>query len=297
MLNEESGETSFSVLSRCCLGDTSVTKFDHLKRSYQQIHAYIGMSRSLVADAQLDNWRTSGRVNIRKLDTERAEVVSYVRGVIRAACRNQHTMYDDSKQGYRNKRSAAGHQVTLVQTHRMLSDDSSDRIVASMVRLRQRLCGFWAHNFADVWPAAAAAPSESSSDFVSASDSSSEDQNDSDDDVMPGSHSLDSDRDDLKSGSDVDRPMDVSDHDDDESLRPRVEDSDDESDPGDDQSHGPSSKSQEQKLNPDERDGNPRGWNSWGQVHPDRIMPYHRRRRRNRGKRQCDVDFPIVNDF
>ena len=55
VFNEESGEASFSVLGRCCLGDTTVNKFDHLNRMYQDIHATMQAANFVRSDLGLSH--------------------------------------------------------------------------------------------------------------------------------------------------------------------------------------------------------------------------------------------------
>ena len=114
MFNEEAGELSFSILSRCVLGDTTKSKFDHLSDMYSLIHTF----RELDNDLRDDEEKTGPKVNWRtrvKPDSEEVTGTSgWLGQMLRKIQYNQVTEYNGEKKGFM---SLASPLSTLVGHH------------------------------------------------------------------------------------------------------------------------------------------------------------------------------------
>ena len=111
VFNEESGEASFSVLGRCCLGDTTVNKFDHLNRMYQDIHANMQAANFVKSDLGLSHWSSNGHIDATNRPDDIDAAVGHIQTVIRALAARQHLMYDGKKDGYKSKIRSVPHQI------------------------------------------------------------------------------------------------------------------------------------------------------------------------------------------
>jgi hypothetical protein len=112
MTNEEPGEITFSVLSRCCLGDTTKKKIGHVSDMYRNIHNVRSLDDELRRSVDGSN---HGRKNWRRRFPPEDETVcavrAFLKGRIRAIKANQAQKYDGNATGYINSTSAAKHQV------------------------------------------------------------------------------------------------------------------------------------------------------------------------------------------
>ena len=112
LFNEEAGELSFSVLSRCVLGDTTKHQLDHMCKMYNSIHDHQAISRDLQEDNGMrmkedTSWRHEYNSESRPV----VETLAFVRQHLRTIRQGQHTIYDGKAAGYQNATSARGHQV------------------------------------------------------------------------------------------------------------------------------------------------------------------------------------------
>lgn len=105
--NEEAGEQAFSVLSRCVLGDTQKSKFDHLNRMYTLLHRY------MAADEDCREGYMENRVTWRKsYDLDSPEVTgtkAFLEHLLRRISHNSTTIYDGTKSSFKSAASAAAH--------------------------------------------------------------------------------------------------------------------------------------------------------------------------------------------
>ena len=123
MTNEEPGEVTFSVLSRCCLGDTTKKKIGHVNDIYRNIHNVRSLDDELRKSVDGSN---HGRKNWRRRFPPGDETVCAVRAFLKARIRaikaNQAQKYDGNATGYINSTSAAKHQVPYVHATRRWMD-------------------------------------------------------------------------------------------------------------------------------------------------------------------------------
>jgi hypothetical protein len=115
MVNEELGEMTFSVLSRCVLGDTLKSQFDHLSKMYTLLPVY----REVKNDIRDDNGvatTISWRYNIDPEGEEVNAVTFFFKQLIRRLTSTVSIQtYDGSSACYKNALSAAAnmsHDVT-----------------------------------------------------------------------------------------------------------------------------------------------------------------------------------------
>lgn len=287
VFNEESGESSFSVLGRCCLGDTTVNKFEHLNRMYQDIHASLHAAKYIKKDVGLGHWSSDGHIEVSKMSDDIDAAVSYIKSVIRSLSTNQHMMYDGKKDGYRNKTRAILHLVPLDEKVVRIYDILKPKIKMEerLSKLTDRYCGFWMHNFASVWPPGY-------------------DQVDSDDLISCSSASMtQSDGSDVRGGeydglvNSDDNVMDIGDgkaNCSGEAMQDRGSLSNGEHSVDDDidaLSHVEADMLDLHRSHSSMRLSN---LPAWGEISQEHVLPDHRSSRLNRGQRAADVDFPMV---
>ena len=109
--NEETGELAFSVLSRCVLGDSSKSNFDHLNDMYALLHTYMALTDDIRDDfakhGPTKNWRKVYKPDCEELE----ETVAFMRLTIRSIKHGKYKIYDGSDQSYERKDHAQRHLV------------------------------------------------------------------------------------------------------------------------------------------------------------------------------------------
>jgi hypothetical protein len=149
--NEEAGELSFSVLSRCTLGDTVKSKFEQLSRMYSLLHVYRQINQDMADDMGLKKQR-HGNASIKKDSPEVTIVAAYFTTKI-IECRN-HAFYeyDGSKKSYQSKIYAQSRMIRNMNPKMIWQDDISAIIKKHEKYVKENMSQYWIHNFTDVFP-------------------------------------------------------------------------------------------------------------------------------------------------
>jgi hypothetical protein len=155
VINEESGEISFSVLSRCMLGDTTKKKVEHMSDMYRNIHSLRHLDSEL---RRKDNGSNHGRGSWRRKfgpeDNTAVQVKHFLVGHIRAIKARQYTMYDGSPTGYRSKTKALHHQLpfTVLTIPWMNKAQMKHSLGVQVERCSKFVGTNWGYLRAEVWP-------------------------------------------------------------------------------------------------------------------------------------------------
>ena len=102
VVNEETGEMSFSILGRCVLGDHVKSDFDHMSSMYEMLPVYNAISKDVSSDCNKKDtisWR-------HKVDVNSDEVRGtslFFRQTIRAIVLNRYKSYTGTELSYSNK--------------------------------------------------------------------------------------------------------------------------------------------------------------------------------------------------
>ena len=92
VFNEEVGETSFSILSRLVLGDTTKCSFEHIDLMYGLIHTYRANNADMTGD-QLRKTRPNKRYRLDKKQETAEAILAFMQHTIRAIKANTYRIY------------------------------------------------------------------------------------------------------------------------------------------------------------------------------------------------------------
>ena len=270
--NEDLGEITFSVLSRCVLGDNNKSNFDHLNQMYTLLPYVKQVVNSISDDTGVPNtlnWRKTIPIS----GTEVTHTGDYFKKLIQLVVAGQFRSYDGSEAGYGSLVKSREHMVPSTSNLVYMTDITNDvEILLASVKKSTTL--FYMYEFRSVWPEANQQPG----DLSDAENSDSAPQGESDMSAQPDEGDLDMQEFDGQSDSSLSSINNVSM---DPQLRndgygdaddaPEYEQSDDESD-------------SVQFVNAPDNSHLNRSWESWGTVHNENVLNVRPHARHNRGR-------------
>jgi hypothetical protein len=181
IFNEESGEISFSVLSRCVLGDSMKSDFDHMNKMYSLLPVFRDIKNDVLADNAAStslSWRH--KVNPAGEEVQRAGL--FFKGAIRQIVRGTFKSYDGSPKSFKSASEAGTRKVVSQMTEVFLNLPTIQTHVNSLLAtIKLDLNSHFVFPFKDIWPEAKVSVEEDPNDLDVAEDCGSSDtDNDSD---------------------------------------------------------------------------------------------------------------------
>jgi hypothetical protein len=129
--NEESGEISFSILSRCVLGDTMKFDFDHLNKMYRMMNVYLQCRDAVAEDSHGKTIRSRSHQSHDVNSVEVQTTIAHFKNTINKMRCGQFRWYVEGPKCYPN--STAGDKYAEEKHvdkiyHRKFKDDVKDDI-------------------------------------------------------------------------------------------------------------------------------------------------------------------------
>lgn len=155
MLNEETGEMSFSVLSRCVVGDQNAAKFEYLNKMYILIPAFVQMEDDLTGDLCKTGPKFNWRRKVKPDGEEVQAVGAFIKSMIRAASLNRLNEYDGKNKDsacYKDaiKGGASLRAVSSVTPFWM--DDVTAVLHQDLVKARHKTKTNFGSEYRAIWP-------------------------------------------------------------------------------------------------------------------------------------------------
>lgn len=268
--NENISEITFSVLSRCVLGDNHRSSFDHLDKMYKLL-PYVKQIVDCIADdtgvPNTLNWRKKIPID----STEVRLTATYFQSVIQLIQTKMFRSYDGTEQGYSQKVKAHEHMV-LSTSDLVYKHTIHDDVSVLLASLEKNVSTYFMFEFKDIWSEAKGNNNERDSDSTDLDIS----------DVGEDIHSSDLDMNEFCA-------------DDDKSLSSIGQNSGSLSDCSKSSYHTSySDNEQVEDLNDASLDGSfgggsqhhlNRSWNAWGTIHNENVLPQRPHARFGRGRR------------
>ena len=123
--NEDLGEITFSVLSRCVLGDNNKSNFDHLNQMYTLLPYVKQVVNSISDDTGVPNtlnWRKTIPIS----GTEVTHTGDYFKKLIQLVVAGQFRSYDGSEAGYGSLCKSREHMVPSTSNLVYMTDITND---------------------------------------------------------------------------------------------------------------------------------------------------------------------------
>ena len=149
-VDEELGELSFSVLSRCVLGDNQRSDFEHMKKMYELLPVYMDVKQDIEADTknqQSIGWR-------HKVDIDSDEVRStafFFKRTIRLISQGRYLSYDGTPTCFNNQTTANDH-LTREYLPLVYMNDISGICDTLINKVRNELNGNFLARYTHIWP-------------------------------------------------------------------------------------------------------------------------------------------------
>jgi hypothetical protein len=138
LFNEEAGEMSFSVLSRCVLGDTIKHKLDYMNNMYRSIHFMQEVDLELRED---NGKKFTQDINFRRVYTEESPEVrstkEFILSMIRKAIHGTLKQYDGKDAGYKSSEHSILHQINMIRTAPLWELDVFDMLDKHIDKAKQ----------------------------------------------------------------------------------------------------------------------------------------------------------------
>ena len=153
ILNEESGETTFSLLGNCVLGHTVISQFEHMNK----IYSLLPITRSIKGEVMADQHSTTSISWRHTVNVESDEVRAtgmFFKETIKQILTNKFKSYDGTNASYASRTSAAT-QLTNVFTTNVYNTRVMNDIDDIFKQIRCDLFGFFLYPFPNIWPAPA----------------------------------------------------------------------------------------------------------------------------------------------
>jgi hypothetical protein len=163
--NEESGETSFSVLSRCTLGDTTKTKFEHLDKMYRLLGVHRQMNMDVEVDIPIANFH-NGRYTFKENNPSVPAVNAFIHSRMRQIRNNVFSYYSGSRKSFQNHTTTARVDYLITTAFPVIYKDSIAAELDSLSSwLRENMLVHFIEPFVEFWPSAVRELSDHSSDI------------------------------------------------------------------------------------------------------------------------------------
>lgn len=152
IFNEEIGEITFSVLSRCVLGDTVKDNIQHMNRMFSLLPVYKAVTRDVQVDRNAMNtitWRHKIKMDCDELKT--AEV--FFKRVIRQIKNDSYYSYDGSVACYTNTINAGTHMVKAMRDKVYMNDNELNTYITGLINeITIDIQSHFVHPHRDIWP-------------------------------------------------------------------------------------------------------------------------------------------------
>jgi hypothetical protein len=162
-LNEEPGETSFSVLSRCTVGDTSKSKFDHLSTMYAALPLY----RQIAEDTRHDIGAPlikPGHSKIREDALEVKAVEAFFLQKIRELKSNTFRIYRGTERSYSCQIQAHKNMKAGGIPEEIYQDDVTGNVEGIRKFYEKNYKNHWLTDYQLEWPEAVTVNNDNSED-------------------------------------------------------------------------------------------------------------------------------------
>ena len=163
MFNEELGEISFSVLSRCVLGDNNKSDFDHMQRMYKLLPVYRELKDDMLKDTTSSE-SINYRHYIKEEDANVRVAALFFQRTIRQIVNGEYRSYNGSVESYKSAAMASQCYTTTYQPLVYKSDISSN-IQSYFNEIKASVTTHFLFNDRDIWREAHIDSSSSDSEF------------------------------------------------------------------------------------------------------------------------------------
>jgi hypothetical protein len=154
MLSEESGENSFSLLSRSVLGDNHKSDFEHMNKLFALLPVY----RNICTDLSIDIHRPlAARGCFGDISPEVRAVktlVAHIKLIIHKASHNHVTHYDGLKKTYSNATNAMKGQKIPNTVDLLFKVNIARKVQKHVDTCKGDLDTFWLTRYKEQWPEA-----------------------------------------------------------------------------------------------------------------------------------------------
>jgi hypothetical protein len=149
-VNEELGELTFSVLSRCALGDTQQSDFQHMHKMYELLPVYMEVKQDVHADTKNKEsigWRHT-------IDSNSDEVRStafFFKRTTTLIIQDRYQSYDGTPESFSSQVISNDH---LTRNHLPIAyiSDISDSCASLVTKLRKEVMGNFLSSHKSIWP-------------------------------------------------------------------------------------------------------------------------------------------------
>jgi hypothetical protein len=152
--NEEMGEISFALLSRCIMGDTIKHQSEHMQKMYRLLPLYRMCANDFEEDLFISGGGT-GYVYIKKTSPEVEAVVGHMKSFIRKICRNVKTSYPRKccgKTGVTlNKLQADGNVGVDGSLVRWYQEDVTSQFLEATEKMKTNMRSYKMEGYDHIW--------------------------------------------------------------------------------------------------------------------------------------------------
>lgn len=182
IFNEELGETTFSMLARCTLGDTILNEFEHMNKMYCLLPVLREIKDEVFEDSGLTNslsWRHTIKVDGDEVSTS----TLFFKSMIKRIKRGTHKVYAQDTFCYRNYEGAFRRQeISTLPNVYMNREDLRACVLSLYTKIDYDIHTYFLYRYSNVWPEAKTNVSVEGKDYLPTDDDSSV-NNSSDDEV------------------------------------------------------------------------------------------------------------------
>jgi hypothetical protein len=150
--NEEIGEMSFSVLSRCVIGDTNTNSHKHLSDMYALIPAFYALSNDIRNDVNKHGPKVSWRRFVKPGGEEVKAVEAFLKTRIRQASHNRLMVYDGSSAAYKSAANAGSRMQHPPDRAPLWRNDIRATLETDIKASKRLFVTHFMHLFTEVWP-------------------------------------------------------------------------------------------------------------------------------------------------
>ena len=149
-VNEELGELTFSVLSRCVLGDTQKSNFEHMHKMYELLPVYMEVKQDVQADTR--NKESIGwRHNIDNNSDEVRSTAFFFNRTIHMILLDRYNSYDGTPDSFSSQIISNDH-LTKNYLPVVYITDISDNCASLVTKLKREVMGNFLSGHEHIWP-------------------------------------------------------------------------------------------------------------------------------------------------
>lgn len=153
VFNEELGETTFSVLARCVLGDNVKNNREHMQNLFSMLSIYRDVKDDVLSDVSSNNNSISWRHNIDVNGEEVQNAKLFFKKMLRQIKAGTYKSYDGTPKSFKNaQQGSMSLQFSVTPLIQMTQSQLLSQFSDTIDEIKRDMSTYFVHPYNDIWP-------------------------------------------------------------------------------------------------------------------------------------------------